>query len=334
MSVTKKISGIAVIGWAVMGFYQLFPYTVACSLLSAYIGAYGFGRHVTLKEIMNQYAPIISGVILAIALWFLTYKFLGSMIQGREMTASRPFGIEYIHDNLVPYFQTIYYALNPFSGIYAFLLSKTVIMVLVFGLGSILWTYRFAPFKAGLIATAIGIVALMLPNPTNILLKTYWPSLRTLSPVAIFIAFILLAVASRWTKTIAGIGFGRLVLVVCAISQFFIYANIQKSRFDQQAWDFSMAHTIINRAYEEFGSGEAPTVKINFNWKDNLIYKNLAYDFGGSLFGASWGIQGLISYLSNHRVKAIMADPDDCTGTTKWLEMQRVGNVLLVCAKK
>jgi hypothetical protein len=328
-----KIVATAVFGWIAMGFYQIFPYMVACSLLGSFVGAAGFGNAPSLRQIRDEYAPVAIGSLLAIALYFLTNKALNALgVAGFEVFA-RPIGPEYVRANLPLYIATLRAALNPFGGPYAQFNSKIVIAMLVVGLGSIVWKARELRTK-GLVIAVIVLVVLMLPNPTNILMKSYWPSQRSLSPIAIFVALALLAAASHWTKTLGGATLGRWMLIAAVASQGIVYLDQQKMRFDQQIADFAMAKTIITRAYEAFGRDETPRVKINFDWQDNATARVRSYDFASSLFATPWSLQALFVYLSNDKVTADVASPEDCAAFDKRLTMKRVGDVLLVCSMK
>lgn len=333
VSILKKVLATALFGWIAMGFYQTFPYMVACSLLAAFVGALAFRDSISCKEIWNEYVPVALGSVLAIALYLLTNKVLNvAGVHGFEVNA-RPAGAEYIRANLLPYFKTLRETLDPFDGSYARFLSKIAIAIFVLGLVTIVWKSSRIQTKGWLI-TAIGLTVLMLPNPTNLLVKYYWPAPRSLSPIAIFVALALLAAAARWTKTIGGVSIGRWLLLVAVVTQGIVYIDQLKGRLDQQISDFAMANAIIDRAYEEFGPNEAPKVKINFDWRDNLTYRPVSYEFGSSLFGSTWSLQGLFAYLSNRKVEAILASPDDCAMRDKQLAMKRVGDALLVCSTK
>ncbi|HDR9081984.1 TPA: hypothetical protein QDA98_004617 [Burkholderia vietnamiensis] len=329
----SKISIIGLVGCVAMGFYQTYPYMVACSLMAAFVISFAFGDGETLSTIVHRYLPAAVGALIAVGLYLVTNKILqGAGVPGFS-AGGRPFGAEYLKPNVLPYIKTIGDALNAFSGGYAHYENR--ITIIVFGLAVVTAVSAAKSLRAKvLVIFAFFAVALMLPNPTNLLMKIYWPSPRSLSPISIFVALIITAACARWTGKIAGVSIGMVALLITVLSQAVIYIDQQKGRADQEAMDIATANMIINRAYQEFPYTKRPVVKMNFNWDDNVIYHARTFEFGESLMTTPENRKGLFLYLSNGRVDVYPTSPSECSGIRSHLTIEVKGDALLVCSNK
>lgn len=328
----RKLIYASALGWLAMGFYQTYPYVMACSLVAAFLARFASGSSVSRADIKNEYLAPAMGVLVAVALYFVTNKLLHALhVPGYEKVW-RPFGAKYIHTNLASYSQVIRDGLNAFGGPYAVYLSKIGLTVTAAALASALWASRRS---AGVlwILFAVIVVMLMLPNPTNLLMKTFWPSPRSLSPVAIVFPLLLIAASSRWAIRLAGVPVAHLALALVAASQCLVFIDAQKGRSDQQMVDFSMASIIVNRAYQEFPASQRPRVKVHYGPYDNGIKRPQSFEYGISLFAAPWSLHGLITYVSGGRVDGDAAPAQDCEGNTVHLQILKRDDVLLVCAQ-
>jgi hypothetical protein len=330
-SLSRKFFHASALGWLAMGIYQTYPYVMACSLVAAFLARLASGHPVSRTEIKREYLPAAAGVFAAIALYFATNKLLHVLHVPGYGTVARPFGFKYIHTNLAAYMQVIKDGFNAFNGPYAVYLSRIGWAVTVAALVSSLWAARRCQ-RIFWILGAAALVALMLPNPTNLLMKTFWPSPRSLSPVAIVFSLLLIAASTRWTGRIAGIRIANLALALVAASQSIVFIDAQKGRYDQQMIDFYTAAIIVNRAYLEFPASQIPRVKVHYSAVDNAILRPQSFEYALSLFASPWSLHGLFEYVSGGRVNASVAEAQECEGNTMHLQMVKRDDVLLVCA--
>lgn len=324
-----KIVLSSVIGGVAMGFYQTYPSIVAYSILASLLVR--FLRDERLDRLtIAQYCAVSASVLGAIFFYFIVNHALHfAGVAGYESLA-RPFGMRFIHQNFHQYLKTMREALNAFKGPYSVYLSG---ISMVLSLGSVL--AAIVSLRSWYAAVGFCLVffavAVILPNPANILLQTYWPSPRSISPVAIFFPLLIIYSLTyfRWPR-LANYCL-EIVLALVVFAQVLVYFNQQKVRMDQQTADFALADTLITMAYQNTSAGVMPVVKIRQGLFTTFTSSPRSFEFGVSLFATNWSLGGLFAYLSNHKVVVEFASADDCAQTTKGLDIFKKGDSLLVC---
>lgn len=327
------------LGWIALGFYQTFPYVLLCSLIAAaYLELWhtASGKRTQFLLLRERYVVAIASTITALASYLVTSPLLKAFdLPGFRDYPQRAFGARYVVSNAAEYARTIFKVLNPFAHTYAHFTSRFTI--LLFGISVIyllVRAFRHSRALGCLTVLILALTAVALPDPTNILLATFWPSPRSVSPIAILVACAITVWASTLKTRFKTIDSGTLLLASAVCLQFVIYADLQARRADQQNADFITAISLINRAYETFPDEGSPLILTNFDWHDNVTMHDRTFEFGESYFVEGWSRRGLIQYLSNGRVRIADANPSDCAGVRGRFEVTRLPHALLVCSRK
>ena len=131
----KRVAISSFLGWIGLGFYQIYPYLLACSMTSAAIMQVSNTQQDGLyRRAVNsrRYFELALSGMLAIAAYGITAKACKLVgIAGFEMYPQRPFGLRFVSQNIESYFSTATQVLNPASRAYGHFLSHATLISLV-----------------------------------------------------------------------------------------------------------------------------------------------------------------------------------------------------------
>jgi len=290
------------------------------------------------SKLLRAAAIIVTATIIGGGLYLTTNLMLKfAAVPGFENYPARQQGLHFVLKNIPKYADTLGTLLQWGPSLYAPLMP--VVWRLAFTM-IMIWTL-FEILKNRVVGWPIAILGMaaaiaLWPNPANMILSYYWPSARTLFGFAPFFGMLcaaLFCLSERTSSEAKRWPIGILFLSTLVFGQCALATIRYQDRFVQQTADFSLAQSILVKAYETYRVDESIEIKLGVSCCAVGIAKQGVLDYRISLFGTSWSAPALLEYISGHRVSARMAGPNECNANLDRITYEKQSDGFLVCIR-
>jgi hypothetical protein len=301
-----------------LGFYQIIVQFVvyialACVLLLN-------GRHSWRENLLFAFRLGASVIIAALAYLAINGALKYAGFAWIQNYPARSQSFAYIAQNLPEYFRTIAGLLHLAGAPYGILLPAVVIILIA----GVFATVAALDVPQSLIASALCLstALLIVPNPMNLLLAVYWPSARSLYPIALFVGLASF-VAARTNP-------GRQIVFALIIAQVTTMILDLRARSMQLDSDMAVARTLVLKALEQALKGRRPEITLGVSWRDVSVAEQMPYTFGLSMFGTRWSATAFVKYVGGDEVDVKLSSPEQCKSEHR-LEISETPMGVLAC---
>jgi len=285
----------------------------------------------------SSYRSLIGGFIVAIGLFLTAHYTARALFPHVIPSAYRDFRIDGFYDNFRIYFQTI---TTPFAShkekyCNLFPLHERIVYggSIVIAYALLLQAAKRRPHAAIVSLLALTVAIVLMPNPMNMFVIPFWPTPRSMFPVAFFHAglaiIVMLALLGQFRL------FARSYLWIIGAFLALSFANQISIRFGlyQQAQrDEAIGNSVLSEMRRLGTVGDNTTVAIVSTWGNVAQRKNLLYlDFAASAFTQPWSGIPLLRKVSGMNIRRGKSDPSACNLFKRPWEVRQQDGTFIVC---
>jgi hypothetical protein len=247
-----------------------------------------------------------------------------------------PEGLSYVWANLPQYIWTIGQVFYPDSPTYGYFFTRWAYISMAASIVLIIGHELHHRRWSAAVTSSVLIAAMIItsPNPTNLLLSIFWPTPRSISPLGIFVAMLVVAALSMSPRTVRL--YGQVLGGIFLAGQIVVAISLFANRALQASYDFSLAQVVLRRAYEEFGLLQPIVLRLNVEvGATDVNYSRFrSFGFGISYFLVPWARPAMFRMFAKGDVSVVNASAEECHSAQGQPAFIREQNALIVCFRK